>query len=72
MRVDEQIERLAAAERGRGLQGIDLALVGDDPNAKSSTLPSSSDAAIYDLHMPIFYPGDVQEVVDLGATRRTF
>ncbi len=43
-----------------------LALVGDDPAAKSSTLPTSSDATIYDLHMPIFYPGDVQEVVDLG------
>ncbi len=51
---------------GTSRHGGAIALVGDDPNAKSSTLPSSSDAAIYDLHMPIFYPGDVQEVVDLG------
>ncbi len=51
---------------GTSRHGGALALVGDDPAAKSSTLPTSSDATIYDLHMPIFYPGDVQEVVDLG------
>lgn len=43
-----------------------VALVGDDPAAKSSTLPSSSDATLVDLHMPILYPGNVQEVLDLG------
>ncbi len=51
---------------GTSRYGGAIALVGDDPGAKSSTLPSSSDATIYDLHMPLFYPGDVQEVVDLG------
>ena len=43
-----------------------VALVGDDPAAKSSTLPSSSDATMVDLHMPIIFPGDVQEALDLG------
>ena len=51
---------------GTSQHGGAIALVGDDPAAKSSTLPSSSDATIYDLHMPLLYPGDVQEVVDLG------
>ena len=51
---------------GTSSKGGAIALVGDDPAAKSSTIPSSSDATIYDLHMPLFYPGDVQEVVDLG------
>ena len=53
-----------AAFAGASRHGGAIALVGDDPSAKSSTLPSSSDAAIYDLHMPLFYPGDVQEVLD--------
>ena len=43
-----------------------VAIVGDDPAAKSSTLPSSSDATLVDLHMPILFPGDVQEALDLG------
>ncbi|HUF98948.1 MAG TPA: indolepyruvate ferredoxin oxidoreductase family protein [Ilumatobacter sp.] len=43
-----------------------VAVVGDDPSAKSSTLPSSSDATMVDLHMPILFPGDVQEALDLG------
>jgi indolepyruvate ferredoxin oxidoreductase len=42
-----------------------VAVVGDDPAAKSSTLPSSSDATMVDLHMPILFPGDVQEALDL-------
>lgn len=43
-----------------------VALVGDDPACKSSTLPSSSDTGMIDLNMPTLYPGDVQEVLDLG------
>jgi indolepyruvate ferredoxin oxidoreductase len=45
---------------GTSRHGGAIAIVGDDPAAKSSTLPSSSDAALVDLHMPILYPGDVQ------------
>jgi indolepyruvate ferredoxin oxidoreductase len=51
---------------GTSAHGGAIALVGDDPKAKSSTLPSSSDATMVDLHMPMLYPGDVQEAIDLG------
>ncbi len=43
-----------------------VVLVGDDPASKSSTMPSSSDAALVDLHMPILYPGTMAECVELG------
>ena len=43
-----------------------LALTGDDPSNKSSTLPSASEYTLADLHLPILHPGNVQEVLDLG------
>ena len=51
---------------GTSPYGGAVAIVGDDPTAKSSTLPSSSGATLVDLNMPIIYPGDVQEAIDLG------
>ena len=51
---------------GSSAGGGALALVGDDPAAKSSTMPSSSDAALVDLHMPILYPATVAECLELG------
>jgi indolepyruvate ferredoxin oxidoreductase len=51
---------------GTGALGGVVAVVGDDPAAKSSTLPSSSDATFVDLHMPVLFPGDVQEALDLS------
>ena len=51
---------------GVGKYGGVLALAGDDPSAKSSTIPSHSEAALYDAFMPILYPGSVQEILDLG------
>jgi indolepyruvate ferredoxin oxidoreductase len=51
---------------GTSSRGGAVALVGDDPSAKSSTIPSSSDATLMDLHIPVLYPGDVQEALDLG------
>ncbi len=41
-------------------------LVGDDPSAKSSTVPSSSVAGLIDLHVPFLTPGSVGEVLELG------
>ncbi len=41
-----------------------LAIVGDDPAAKSSTLPSAAEATLAALQMPTFYPGNLQEVLD--------
>ena len=40
-----------------------VALVGDDPAAKSSTVPSASELALADLAMPTFYPADPAEVL---------
>jgi len=51
---------------GTSEHGGVVAVVGDDPSAKSSTLPSSSDATMVDLHMPVLFPGDTQEALDLA------
>jgi indolepyruvate ferredoxin oxidoreductase len=51
---------------GASSQGGAVVLVGDDPASKSSTMPSSSDATLVDLHMPVLYPGTVAECVELG------
>ncbi len=51
---------------GTAHRGGVVAVVGDDPAAKSSTLPSSSDATLVDLHVPMLFPGDVQEALDLS------
>lgn len=51
---------------GVGKYGGVLALAGDDPSAKSSTIPSHSEVALYDALMPVLFPGTVQEVLDLG------
>src|SRR6185437_659147 len=51
---------------GIGRNGGVLAVGGDDPASKSSTLPSDSEAAFYDALMPVLYPGNTQEVLDLG------
>ncbi|HEX5291182.1 MAG TPA: indolepyruvate ferredoxin oxidoreductase family protein, partial [Streptosporangiaceae bacterium] len=47
-------------------RGGALVLVGDDPAAKSSTLPCASDVALADLSIPYLYPADSQDVLDLG------
>ena len=51
---------------GIGRYGGVLALAGDDPSCKSSTIPSHSEVALYDAMMPILYPGNVGEILDLG------
>ncbi|MGP0032442.1 MAG: indolepyruvate ferredoxin oxidoreductase family protein [Acidimicrobiales bacterium] len=43
-----------------------VALIGDDPSCKSSTLPSSSVSMARSLHLPLIAPGSVAEVVRLG------
>jgi len=51
---------------GSDPKGGAVALVGDDPSAKSSTVPSSSAASLADMHIPVLYPGDPAEALDLG------
>ena len=51
---------------GVGKNGGVLALAGDDPISKSSTLPSHSEVALYDAFMPILYPGGLQDILDFG------
>jgi len=43
-----------------------LVLAGDDPACKSSTVPSQSEHALMDAHIPILNPANVQDVLDFG------
>ena len=52
--------------KGTAPNGGVLVLAGDDPMAKSSTLPTQVEPAFYDAQIPILYPGTMQEVIDLG------
>src|SRR3954453_1644049 len=65
--LDRAMDALRHANfAGTHPKGGALALVGDDPSCKSSTLPSAAEATLASLHMPTFYPGTLQEVLDLG------
>ena len=65
------VDRAADALRhatfaGTSMHGGAVAIVGDDPNAKSSSVPSSSAGLMSDMHMPVLYPGDPVEALVLG------
>jgi indolepyruvate ferredoxin oxidoreductase len=65
------VDRAGDALRHGAFAGSDplggaVALVGDDPNAKSSTLPSTSAGTLASMHIPVIYPGDPAEALDLG------
>ncbi|MDW5598844.1 indolepyruvate ferredoxin oxidoreductase family protein, partial [Conexibacter stalactiti] len=65
------VDRSADAIRHGNLLGTDprggvLALVGDDPACKSSTVPGASEELLAALHVPVLAPGSVQEALDLG------
>ncbi len=51
---------------GTSPHGGVLAVAGDDPACKSSTVPSQSEHALMDAHIPILNPVDVQDVLDFG------
>ncbi|MEQ0564902.1 indolepyruvate ferredoxin oxidoreductase family protein [Amycolatopsis sp. NEAU-NG30] len=65
------LDRATDALRHANLAGTDprggaVALVGDDSNAKSSTVPCASELALADLAIPVLFPADSQDVLDLG------
>ena len=65
--VDRAADALRhAVYAGTSMHGGAVAIVGDDPAAKSSTLPSSSAGVLGDMHVPLLYPGDPAEALDLG------
>src|SRR5262249_48139503 len=43
-----------------------LALAGDDHLSKSSTIPHQSELSFFNFAIPVLYPGNTQEVLDLG------
>ncbi|MGH3267191.1 MAG: indolepyruvate ferredoxin oxidoreductase family protein, partial [Trebonia sp.] len=43
-----------------------VAFVGDDPTAKSSTVPGASELLLADLGIPTLYPANPQEILDFG------
>ena len=65
------LDRATDAFRHANLMGTHpsggaVAFVGDDPAAKSSSVPCASESALADLMMPILYPCDAAEVLDYG------
>ncbi len=65
------VDRAGDAIRHGNLVGTDprggvLALCGDDPACKSSTIPSASEPLLAALRVPVLAPGSVQEALDLG------
>jgi len=55
-----------AAMYGANPHGGAIALVGDDPAAKSSTVPAASERSLAALSMPIFFPRNAEELVAFG------
>ena len=51
---------------GTAPKGGVLALIGDDPACKSSTVPSRSDNLVAALGFTLFDPGSMQDILDLG------
>ena len=65
------LDRASDALRHANLIGTDprggaVALAGDDPAAKSSTVPCVSEGTLADLAIPTLYPADPQDVLDFG------
>jgi indolepyruvate ferredoxin oxidoreductase len=56
-----------ANSMGSGPNGGVVMFCGDDPTAKSSTLTCDSQYTFEDACMPVLYPGDQQDVLDLGV-----
>jgi indolepyruvate ferredoxin oxidoreductase len=51
---------------GTSKHGGVLALCGDDPAAKSSTVPCRTEVVVAAMGLPVLYPGTMQDVLDLS------
>jgi indolepyruvate ferredoxin oxidoreductase len=65
------VDRTGDVFKHANMAGVDpkggvLALAGDDPTCKSSTLPSQSEFAFMDAEIPVLSPANLQEVLDYG------
>ena len=65
--LDRSLDALRHANFvGAGRHGGALAVVGDDPFCKSSSLPSHSEHAFAHAYVPLFAPADPADVLRLG------
>ncbi|MBM3542727.1 MAG: indolepyruvate ferredoxin oxidoreductase family protein, partial [Alphaproteobacteria bacterium] len=65
--LDRSIDALRHANLiGTHRHGGVLAVVGDDHGMKSSDVAATCEPTFFDLQMPILYPANVQEIMDLG------
>ena len=53
---------------GTGKNCAAVVLCGDDPISKSSTIPNQSEFSLFNVGIPFLYPGNTQEVIDLGLS----
>ena len=65
------LDRAADAVRHGNLSGTSplggaVAWIGDDPSAKSSTVPSACEQLCRSLLVPLLAPGSIQEILELG------
>ncbi|MEQ7154567.1 indolepyruvate ferredoxin oxidoreductase family protein [Brevundimonas aurifodinae] len=66
--VDRSLDAIKHANHyGVSPHGGVLALAGDDHGCVSSTLPHQSDLALMAALVPVVYPADVQDLLDLGV-----
>ena len=65
--LDQAIDALRQGNwHGAGKHGGVLVCVGDDHNMTSTINAYSSELLFSDLFMPVLYPADIQEVLDMG------
>ncbi|MGH6954346.1 MAG: indolepyruvate ferredoxin oxidoreductase family protein, partial [Alphaproteobacteria bacterium] len=65
--LDRSVDAIRHANLvGTARHGGVLAMVGDDHGMASSDVPATSEPTFADLVMPVLYPANAQEILDLG------